>query len=113
MHRRKIMRRQREGSPVKEEAEIGVMLSDAKKCLGPSEPGREALAHLIPWVTCLFLAGLLLLLNLDCVDWGVALRWLYNCASLNCHPPCSLRPLTPSWVLDGLLVCKHCPLVGF
>ena len=55
---------------MREEAEIGVMLSDTKKSLGPTEPGRDALADLIPWVTCLFLAGLLLLLNLDCVDWG-------------------------------------------
>lgn len=64
---------------MKEEAEIGVMLSDTKKCVGPTEPGRHALADLIPWVTCLFLTRLLLLLNLDCVDWGVTLRWLYNC----------------------------------
>ena len=55
---------------MKEEAEIGVMLSDTKKCLGPPEPGRDALADLIPWVTCLFLAGLLLLFNLHCVDCG-------------------------------------------
>jgi hypothetical protein len=49
---------QGENGTMKEEADIGVMLSEAKKCLGSPEARREALFELIPWVLCLFYAGL-------------------------------------------------------
>ena len=41
---------------MKEETDIGVTLSETKKCLGPPEARREAVTELILWV--LFLAGL-------------------------------------------------------
>ena len=59
------------GNTMKEEADIGVMLSEAKKCLGPPEARREAVTELILWVLCLFHAGMWLLLSLDWVNW----RW--------------------------------------
>lgn len=49
---------QGENGTMKEQADIGIMLSEAKKCLGPPEARREALAVPIPWVLCLFHAGL-------------------------------------------------------
>ena len=49
---------QGENGTMKEQADIGIMLSEAKKCLGPPEARREALAEPIPWVLCLFHAGL-------------------------------------------------------
>ena len=84
---------------------------------GATRPGREALAELISWVPCLFLVRAVTAFKPRLCQLGVALRWLYNHASLNSHPPCSLvePPLElltlSSWVLDGLLVCNPCSLV--
>ena len=82
---------------MKEETETGVMLSEAKRPLGPPEPGREALAELISWVPCLFLVRAMTAFKPRSCQLGVALRWLYNHVSLNSHPPCSLAdsPLGP------------------
>lgn len=49
---------QGENGTMKEEADFGVTLSEAKKCQGPPEARREAVTELIPWVLCLFHAGL-------------------------------------------------------
>ena len=78
---------------MKEEAEIGVMLSEAKRCLEPPEPGREALAELISWVLCLFHVKAMTAFKPRLCQQRVALRWLYNHVSLNSHPPCSLTEL--------------------
>ena len=63
---------------------------------GATRPGREALAELISWVPCLFLVRAVTAFKPRLCQLGVALRWLYNHASLN-----SLTLLAP-WLSPPL-----------
>ena len=99
---------QGENGTMKEQADIGIMLSEAKKCLGPPEARREALAEPIPWVLCLFHAGLWLFLSLDWVSW----RWHSGDFVIMPAWTVSLPApwLSPPWTTDSLLLSPGwCP----